>query len=75
MANRKKKPVATKTQNRTGTSKTFWIEDQLYAAILDYKASQEVEPKERAIFSAALKMFLASKGFWPPKDQEDAGDD
>lgn len=69
----KKKPVpatAATTKPRKGSAKTFWIDDDLDAALNRYLEDQEVEPKQKAIFAAALRMFLASKGYWPPKSEQ-----
>jgi len=81
MAKKGKTPVSTQTvkrqaaessakthASRSGVSKTFWIDDDLDAALNRYLKSQKVKQQQTAVFNAALEAFLAAAGFWPPKE-------
>lgn len=46
------------------------VKPELAAALNAYIKSLRPEPKITAVVVAALEDFLASKGFWPPPDQE-----
>ncbi len=57
--------------NRAGVPKTFWIDEELDAALTAYLDGRNVKTQQTAAFIAALKMFLASEGYWPPKKSKE----
>lgn len=62
-----KKKKAVRKPTRTGVSKQFYLAQELANALDSFIESQgELQPSQTAVFSAALKMFLSSKGQWPP---------
>jgi len=44
------------------------IREQMDAYIADHNEKDEHHATLRSTVEAALKMYLKSKGFWPPKD-------
>lgn len=59
---------ATSATPRDGTSKMFYLDDDLEASLQSYMDSMgALRPTQTAVFSEGLRMFLAAKGFWPPK--------
>ena len=79
MGKKKRMPNATahlkadqKKGSREGTvGKQFYIDEELAAAFDDFMESfGELPPTQTSVFEAALRMFLASKGHWPRRNQE-----
>lgn len=63
-------PEQSATSNREGVGKMFYLEDDLEIALKQYMDSMKpLKPTQTAVFSEGLRMFLASKGFWPPKKE------
>lgn len=52
-------------------SRTHRWNPDLLGAIGDYIGAQEVQPTEIATVEAAVREFLAKRGFWPRKARKD----
>jgi hypothetical protein len=52
--------------NRTGKPINFWMEEDIYDAILKFWDTQPVVPSMTATIHRALRDFLKSQGHWPP---------
>jgi len=63
-----------KRPQRTGVALNSYIDEEVRAALdtflADYNDKNEHPASLRSSIEAALKMYLKSKGFWPPKPSE-----
>ena len=71
----KKKAVAPveqeqKKPGRKGHAESYWMSDEVHAALTAYLDSREIKEKKVSIFDYAMKLFLAERGFWPWPKQE-----
>lgn len=66
---RKSKKQAREPAQRTPregvVGKMFYLDEHLAEAFDAYINSHKFPPSQTAVFEAALKMLLASEGFWP----------
>jgi hypothetical protein len=52
---------------RSGVGKMFYLDDELSQALDNFLGAQEFKPTQTTVFSLALKEFLRTRGFYPPK--------
>jgi hypothetical protein len=71
MAKKRKTDVTTKTEERqTGEAQSFILPQRHVRALNAFLESQRPAPSKASVFRIGLEMFLETKGFWPPPDQE-----
>jgi len=52
---------------RSGQAVHVYIDPVLMAAFEAYRSSMKFKPRKTEILEMALRAFLTSEGFWPPK--------
>lgn len=61
-----------KKSNRTGSALSLYVDEdireQIDAYIEDHNDKNEHHATLRSTIEAAIRMYLKSKGFWPPKN-------
>lgn len=65
MKTKMSKPAKTK---RKGTAVTFWMDDDIHAAMRKFLASQPLKPAMRAVVNLAVRRFLESEGVLTQKE-------
>jgi hypothetical protein len=60
-------PEKTPKAERSGVGKMFYLDDELSQALDHFLDDQEFRPTQTTVFSLALKEFLRSRGYYPPK--------
>jgi hypothetical protein len=65
----KKRPTKRPAPKRAGISLHLYIDAELDAALADFLAGATPRTNKTAVAEAALKAWLAERGYWPRKER------